>query len=420
MWLLLASAALATDWSAALAAEAPEARARGYRAAATELPAAEALEIIAAALPHEDEAGVRGAGQDALARLALTQDELAAALGASEHAIARSWAAYALGHLPGDVALPALLAAVDDEDDAVRREVYDALGRLGDPDSLEALQRAAVRDPTATGRQRATNAALAVVKARDRVDLETQVALLAGGSREQKVAAAVALGHASDWRAVDALLNALVDVDVDVRRAAALALGTLGDQRAVSHLLEALAEAPSVLRYDLLAALARLGDESALEPVLALTAHDDPTTRRFALRAATWISGDACLAAVTPLAADPSEQVRTELVLLLEDRFRAPERVEPLAQVLNDDPSPFLRAEAGRVLIGIGGAEAGRALLAALGDRDPLVRVTAAEGVASLHLAEAVPTLEELVGSTRKDDEKAAYQAALDKLRAEG
>ena len=420
MWLLVAAAAFAMDWAAAFESAAPDARAQAYRAAAAELPAPEALELIAGNLPHEDEARVRAAGQDALARLDLEDGELGTALRDSPHPIARSWAAFALGHLPGDVALPALLAAVDDPDDGVRREVYDALGRLGHPDSLEALQRAAVRDPTTTGRQRATNAALAVVKARDRVDLETQVALLAGGTREQKVAAAVALGQASDWRAVDALLNALDSSDIDVQRAAALALGTLGDQRAVAPLVDALDGAPAVLRYDVLAALARLDDESAVTAILALTTHDDPTTRRFALRAASWIAGDACLEAIAPLAVDPAEPVRTELVLVLEERLGGEARVAPLARVLAGDPSPFLRAEAGRVLIDIGGHEAGQALLGALGDRDPLVRVTAAEGVASLHVAEAVPPLEKLVSSTRKDDEKAAYQAALDRLRADG
>ncbi len=417
MWLLVAvGAALATDWTSGLAAATSDARLHAYRGAAAALPAAEALEVLAASLATEDDPYVRAAGQDALARLALSDEELATALRTSPHAIARAWAAFSLGHRPGDLALPALLDAIEEPDDAVRREVYDALGRLGSRDALDALQRAAVSDPTQSGRKRATAAALAVVRARDTTDLETRIALLHGGSREQRVQAAVELGSDDDWRAVDALIDTLANDEPDVQRAAALALGTLGDQRAVPDLLAALAAAPRALRHDLLAALARLGDESALPAVLALTDHEDPTTRQFAVRAASWIGGAAVIDDLVPRVRDPALQVRTELVLMLEGRLTGPDRAPPLAQIASDDPSPFLRAEAARVLIGVGGQTASDALLAALDDRDALVRVTAAEGVATLHLVEAIPSLERLAAGTRKDDERAAYQTALDRL----
>jgi HEAT repeat protein len=56
-------------------------------------------------------------------------------------------------------------------------------------------------------------------------------------------------------------------------------------------------------------------------------------------------------------------------------------------------------------------------LLALLDDRDPLVRLTSAEGLALLGAEEALPRIEQLAEATRDDDERAAYERAAARLR---
>jgi HEAT repeat protein len=374
VWL---AAALATTWDSAFDHSDPRVRVQAYRSAAHERAAPEALERIAGALASESDADARAAGRDALARLDLDVAALADALATSEHGTARAWSAYALGHHPGTTSVSALLDAISDPNDAVRREVYDALGRLGDRTVLPALQLAASADPTVTGRRHATDAAVAVVRGRRDLDIETTVAQLTSGDVDQRIQAAATLSRSADWRAVDALIAASESGDIDVRRAAVLALGILGDQRAVPHLVAQFPGAVATLRYDLLAALARLGDESALPSVLLLLDHDDPATRQLAVRAAAWIAADDVVEAITPSAADPAEQVRTEVLLVLDNQMRGAARASVLAQMLADDPSPFLRAEAARVLVTVGGETAEQSLALALEDRDSLVRLAA-------------------------------------------
>ena len=72
-------------------------------------------------------------------------------------------------------------------------------------------------------------------------------------------AAAEALGHIDEARAVDPLLVALGDGDRMVRRAAVRALGRLGDPRAVEPLAAALAGDEWTVREEALEALDELG-----------------------------------------------------------------------------------------------------------------------------------------------------------------
>lgn len=96
-----------------------------------------------------------------------------------------------------------------------------------------------------------------------------QLAILASGSNDARMNAALALGGLRDARAVDPLIGALSDRHAGVRRNAAHALGTLGDRRAVDPLLAALKDGEKTLCEEAAAALGELGDPRAVQPLIA-------------------------------------------------------------------------------------------------------------------------------------------------------
>jgi HEAT repeat protein len=134
---------------------------------------------------------------------------LVAAL-AEPDATARALAAGRLADVGGSDAVPALLAALDDDDDHVREEVARALGLLADPAAFRPLIAAVRDDPGAH-------------------------------VREEAATAVGALG-ADDPAAVAVLVDALSDGHVAVRRAAAEALARMGP--AAQARLRALASGP--------------------------------------------------------------------------------------------------------------------------------------------------------------------------------
>lgn len=399
-----------------LASEDPAARAGAYRALAadaTPADAGERLEQLAAALASETDPRARGAGQDAMARLPLSEADLVDALSVSPHAVARAWAAHALGHREAAGAVEALLGAVDDPEELVRAKVYEALARSDDPRAISALRKAAVRDPSAALRDAASQAALAAVR-HENPDVPGDLALLEAGDPAQRVNAARRLGQSGDWRALQPLLAAARSGPMEVRQAALLALGHLGDHRAVPPLLELLDQTSGPLRYHVLAALAWLGDEAAVPALSRLVRDGEPTTRQLSARALAWTDAPGTVPLLMGVTRDPAVEVRIELLHAVE-RLTDPARADLLRALLSD-PEGAVRAEAAWRLAALDPAGAGPALLPLLEDRDPLVRLAAADSLSRLGVTAAVPGLRKLVDRTRDEDERASYQLALDAL----
>ncbi len=160
---------------------------------------------------------------------------------------------------------------LEERDPWVRERAALALGRIGDPASVELLLEA-LRDRYARVRQ---TAAFALGEIEDQETLQ-------------------ALGYRSDPRVVPALLAALRDESAMVRARAAEALGKIGDRRAVSALIDMLGAAmgldpsepsrqadPRRREYIslLLTALFRLRDPAALMPLLLVAQDPDPELR---------------------------------------------------------------------------------------------------------------------------------------------
>lgn len=149
-------------------------------------------------------------------------------------------AAWALGEIADPAGLPALLDALDDDDDEVRRYVTRALIKFN---------RAAVEPLVAFLPGASTRAAKAAVRALgdigDRRALDVLLAQVEGPSRNEVF---LALGKLKDARAEAALIAGLADADWQARMNAAMALGPLGGPRAAVALEKTLEDDVLVVR----------------------------------------------------------------------------------------------------------------------------------------------------------------------------
>ncbi len=161
----------------------------------------------------------------ALVRIGVASfDPLVKVLGAMGQ-VARRNAAWALGALDDQRAVPPLIASLKDADPAVREQTAWALGALDDARAVQPLV-AALRDGTPAIRRQA----------------------------------AWALGALDDAAAVDALVTALNDDDARVREQSAWALGAIGDARASNGLSGALADREARVRRQAAWAIGAIAD----------------------------------------------------------------------------------------------------------------------------------------------------------------
>jgi HEAT repeat protein len=115
-----------------------------------------------------------------------------------------------------------------------RRQIVDALGRLRDQPSLEALERIGRSDDIVRVR------ALAILAdTGDRAFVPTFIAVLEGDDRQAQIRAIWGLSKSRANEAVAPLIAALRDPSPSIRAAAAAALANIGDPIAIPPLREA-------------------------------------------------------------------------------------------------------------------------------------------------------------------------------------
>ncbi len=156
-----------------------------------------------------------------------------------------------------------LIANLKDKDWFVRRDAAEALGKLGDKQSVEPLI-ACLKDGNNAVR---FNAAEALGKLGDKRAVEPLTACLQADAVDRSFAAE-ALGNLGDRRAVAPLIACLQDKGVD-RSFAAEALGKLGDKSAVAPLIACLKDKDERVRRKAAESLGKLGDKQAVAPLIA-------------------------------------------------------------------------------------------------------------------------------------------------------
>jgi len=249
------------------------------------------------------------------------------------------------------------IAALKDEDWAVREEAASLLGEFADPRAVGPLievlhdEDRAVREAAATALRKIGQPSLpALAKA-----------LKDPNGNVQEAAVAI-LKDLPDPTIVEPLIECLASKNWVLRMQAAKGLGLLGDERAVRPLIPLLMDSVKAVRVDTTDALARIG-KAAVSSLLAALRHD------------AWILRLHACEALGKMAAE--------------------EAVEPLCAVMLNDRDAAVRQDAARALGGIGSPKALEALTTALMDLN--VRPFAAEALGKLKDARAVSTLVDIV-----------------------
>jgi HEAT repeat protein len=255
----------------------------------------------------------------------------------------RAAAAEALARSPAEHSLPLLTDQLSR--DHVAPEVVRATGTLGSTACVALLP--LLQDPDPAVR---TAAADALGRCADpSLTGPVQAAL----AREQDAGARRALlrslGRVAGGEAVATVARALTDPDPETRLAAIEALGSTGSADAVSHLRRAVdgdaGETLAIIR-----ALGELGQPEAAPIIENWLRSDDLDERRAAVRAARAVAGSVDLATTRMLAEDPDPWIRARAARMLgEHGGSGRETLERLASL---DTDPDVRTEARRQLAG--------------------------------------------------------------------
>ncbi|MFN3681512.1 MAG: HEAT repeat domain-containing protein [Nitrospira sp.] len=224
------------------------------------------------------------------------------------------------------------IAALRDQDWAVREDAATRLGRFKDPRAVEP-RIAALRDPDRSVREATIEALMAIGPS----STAALCACLTDPDLTVQESASKVLASIADIEAVPPLLSALNSSDWIVRMYGAKALGRLSDPRAVMPLLGLLQDPVKAVREAASAALVAIG-YPAVHPLIKSLAHPDWIVRLRAVEALSIIRPLEAVPALIALAFDdPDSAVREDAVRTL--GVIGDERaVEPLITIVTQQP----------------------------------------------------------------------------------
>ncbi len=226
----------------------------------------------------------------------------------SRRAWQRATAAFVLGDMGSDQAVPALIQALGDPRREVRSAASRSLGRLGPVEAVEPIVYALAERklPWAVGGQ----ALLAIGPAA----LPELRALEARAEPGVRAAAVELVGHVGTASDGELLLERLQDSSADVRAKAAVALGRLGAAVASADLRRSLQDRMPFVRAAAAAALGMIGDRDAIEDLSAGARSDGFDAAGAAAAALAQIDPRAVLAVATAPGAGPHLREMADLL----------------------------------------------------------------------------------------------------------
>jgi HEAT repeat protein len=185
----------------------------------------------------------------------------------------------------GTRALPLLHAAAKTGEATLRTRIFDVLGRIGDPQSVELIA-GSLGHEDAGVRMTAAQALGRIGAGRAAGPLKTA---LEDADEDVRALAAEALGRCGSAGDLPVLVRALSDSASEVRLSAAEALGFLGESAARVPLEGCLGDEDHRVRFHAAEALGKLKDPASV-PALGRALRDsDDRTRFHAARALGWI-----------------------------------------------------------------------------------------------------------------------------------
>jgi len=245
------------------------------------------------------------------------------------------------------------IAALKDEDWAIREEAAAMLGTLRDPRAVVPL--------------------VVMLRDSDRA------------VREAAIGALTAIGSPS----VPALGLCLSDPHLAVQEAASAVLASIADERVVPQLLAAVGNRDWIVRMHAVKALGRVKNPEAVEPLIPLL-QDKVKAVREETTAALVAIGDAAIPSLLAALADTDWLIRLHAVEAL-GKMKSPAAVEPLLSALFNDRDAAVREDVVRALGQIGDGRAVEFLMIAM--KEPGLRLLAVEALGQVGDPRAVPVL---------------------------
>lgn len=245
------------------------------------------------------------------------------------------------------------IAALKDDDWAIREEAALALGTFRDPRAVTPLV-SLLRDSDRAVRE----AAIGALRAIGEPSVPVLGACLSDPQLTVQEAASAVLASIADERVLDPLITALRNHDWIVRMHAAKALGRIKQASAVEPLVPLLQDSVKAVREETALALAAIGD-AAIPSLLAALTHGE------------WL-------------------VRLHAVEAL-GKTKSPAAVEPLLSALFNDSDTAVKEDVIRALGQIGDARAWEFLVQVM--KEPALRPLAVEALGQIGDRRAVPVL---------------------------
>lgn len=266
------------------------------------------------------------------------------------------------------------IAALSDEDWAIREEAATMLGSYKDPRAVLPLTRA-LRDADRAVRE----AAMGALSSIGSPSVPALATCLSDPALQVQEAASAILASIGDARVFRPLVDALTSRDWIVRMHAARALGRIGDPEAVSALMPLLQDKVKAVREEVSGALAAIGGVAVVALIQALQ-HDE------------WL-------------------VRLHAVEAL-GKHRCAEAVEPLLRALFNDRDSAIREDVVRALGAIGDARAVDYLVLVM--KEPTLRLIAVEALGHIGDRRAVPLLCKIVEGAPLGESHSSTAACAD------
>lgn len=201
-------------------------------------------------------------------------------------------AAQKLGVSRDKRAVTPLIGALPDKDAKVQYAAMSGLIKLADPGAAHALVELLLTEPDSRVWDllklniglRLRAGLLDLITPGDTAMADRLTAALEQETLDEQQQAFIVrlLGRTRDERAVEPLIDKLIQDTVTMQGAAAEALGYIGDERAVAPLLLFLNDTSDALRELAIEALGRLGDKRAVDAVIAALDDEHEWVRRAA------------------------------------------------------------------------------------------------------------------------------------------
>ncbi len=341
-------------------------------------------------------------------------DPLIARLSTDEDESVRVEAARALGMLGNVRAEAPLIHAMTVGDWKFRLAVIHSLGQVGQIGSLDYLV-ALYEQSETLNESKAAMESLGVLggrlagSPRDQI-YEMVMRVFLRSDSLQRGAAARALGHLGDRRALDLLIQLALNGRGELQGAAVEALGILGDPEAVPPLIFVLTTADYPVRQDAVHALIKIGEPS-VAPALAVLRHPDIEVRRGIIEVLGKVGAREAVKPLIDLLHDSSIEVRQSCVSAL-GMIGDPQAVDALIGALSDQDAG-VRKEAAMMLSGFRDARAVGPLCLALWDSDMTVRWFAAYALGVHGDPRAVMPLIQALGDRAPNVSQTAIDALI-------